>query len=50
MRAILATIIAASFLASSFVVAGCNTMEGDGKDVKAAGSAVEGEAKKDKTY
>ncbi|HEY1459069.1 MAG TPA: entericidin A/B family lipoprotein [Casimicrobiaceae bacterium] len=34
----LTTIIAVAFLAA---VAGCNTVEGAGKDVKATGSAVE---------
>jgi predicted small secreted protein len=32
------------------VVTGCNTMEGAGKDVKAAGGAVEKAADKAKTY
>jgi predicted small secreted protein len=32
------------------VVTGCNTMEGAGKDVKAAGGAVEKAAEKNKTY
>jgi len=31
-------------------VTGCNTMEGAGKDVKAAGGAVEKAAEKAKTY
>jgi predicted small secreted protein len=31
-------------------VTGCNTMEGAGKDVKAAGGAVEKAADKAKTY
>jgi predicted small secreted protein len=31
-------------------VAGCNTIEGAGKDVKAAGGAVEKAASKSKTY
>ena len=31
-------------------VAGCNTVEGAGKDVKAAGGAVEKAADKAKTY
>lgn len=34
----------------AFAVAGCNTMEGMGKDVKAAGGAVEKAAEKAKTY
>jgi predicted small secreted protein len=37
-------------IAASFLVVGCNTMEGAGKDVKAAGGKVESEAQKDKTY
>jgi predicted small secreted protein len=32
------------------VVSGCNTVEGMGKDVKAAGGAVEKAAEKSKTY
>ena len=37
---------------SSFALAmaGCNTIEGAGKDVKAAGGAVEKAAKSTKTY
>jgi len=31
-------------------LAGCNTIEGAGKDVKAAGGAVEKAASKSKTY
>jgi predicted small secreted protein len=31
-------------------IAGCNTIEGAGKDVKAAGGAVEKAASKSKTY
>jgi predicted small secreted protein len=31
-------------------VAGCNTIEGAGKDVKAAGGAIEKAAEKTKTY
>jgi predicted small secreted protein len=33
-------------LIASFVLAGCNTMEGFGKDVQKAGTAVENAAKK----
>jgi len=34
----------------ALAVAGCNTVEGAGKDVKAAGGAVEKAAEKAKTY
>ena len=40
MKAFITTIVATCFLA----LGGCNTMEGAGKDVKAAGAKVEGEA------
>ena len=43
----------ASFLAVAglaLAVTGCNTIEGAGKDVKAAGGAVEKAADKAKTY
>ena len=32
------------------VVAGCNTIEGAGKDIKAAGGAIEKSAEKTKPY
>jgi predicted small secreted protein len=35
-----------AILISSLILAGCNTMEGIGKDVKKAGEAVEHAAKK----
>jgi entericidin B len=42
---ILTTLFALAFLAAT---AGCNTVEGVGKDVKATGSAVENAADKSK--
>jgi predicted small secreted protein len=45
MKAILALLVGASFLLGA-----CNTIEGAGKDVKAAGQKVEGEAKEHKRY
>jgi entericidin A len=33
-----------------FAVAGCNTIEGAGKDIKAAGGAIEKSAEKTKPY
>jgi predicted small secreted protein len=41
-------ILAASGLI--FVAAGCNTIEGAGKDIKAAGGAIEKSAEKTKPY
>ncbi|MEO8346381.1 MAG: entericidin A/B family lipoprotein [Betaproteobacteria bacterium] len=43
-------VIAILFAALLVVVAGCNTVEGAGKDVKATGAAVEKAADKSKTY
>ena len=43
--AVLAVLAAAAVLAS-----GCNTIEGAGKDIKAAGGAVEKAASKTKPY
>lgn len=34
----------------TLVLAGCNTMEGIGKDVEAAGDAIENSAKDNKRY
>ena len=44
----LALIVALSWVGVS--LAGCNTIEGAGKDVKAAGGAIEKAAGKNKTY
>ncbi len=44
MKAFIALIVGASFL----MLGGCNTVEGAGKDVKAAGGAVERAADKAK--
>jgi predicted small secreted protein len=45
MKALIAILVGASFLLGA-----CNTIEGAGKDVKAAGGKVEGEAKEHKKY
>lgn len=45
MKAVIAMIIGASFL-----LAACNTMEGAGKDVKAAGQKTQDEAAEHKKY
>jgi len=39
-----------AMLAATALAAGCNTIEGVGKDVKAAGSSVEKAAAKNKPY
>ena len=39
-----------SFIGVGIAVAGCNTVEGVGKDVKATGQAIEKAADKNKTY
>ena len=36
----------AALLAATFFLAGCNTLQGIGKDVQKAGSAIEDAAKK----
>jgi len=43
-----AALLALAFLAA--VVSGCNTVEGIGKDVKAAGGGIEKAAEKTKPY
>ena len=45
MKALIALLIGASFMLGA-----CNTVEGVGKDTKAAGQKIEGEAKEHKKY
>jgi predicted small secreted protein len=45
MKAVIAVIVGASFL-----LAACNTVEGVGKDVKAAGAKTSEEARENKKY
>ena len=42
--------LVALLVGMGFFLGGCNTMEGAGKDVKAAGTKVEGEAREHKKY
>ena len=44
------TAMIALIAVTGLAIAGCNTIEGAGKDVKAAGGAVEKAAKSTKTY
>jgi entericidin B len=46
-KAVIAMFVGASFL---LALGACNTMEGAGKDVKAAGSKVESESAEHKKY
>jgi predicted small secreted protein len=46
MKAFIAMMVGASFL----LLGACNTMQGAGQDVKAAGGKVESEAKEHKKY
>ena len=43
-------ILAVALTCLGLTAAGCNTIEGAGKDVKAAGGAIEKAAEKTKTY
>ena len=43
-------LLSLTLLVFGAVLAGCNTIEGAGKDVKAAGTAVEKAASKNKSY
>ena len=47
MKAFIALLVSACFLMG---LSACNTVEGIGKDTKAAGAKVEGEAKENKRY
>ena len=47
MKQLIAALVGAAFLLG---LGACNTIEGAGKDVKAAGAKVEGEAKEHKRY
>ena len=48
---ILASLLAALFMAGLFgSVAGCNTVEGAGKDIQQGGKAIKDEARENKKY
>ena len=50
-RKLLASLLATLFLAGLFgTLAGCNTMEGAGKDISQGGKAITDEAKEQKRY
>ncbi len=48
-RKILATLVATAFMTGLFgTLAGCNTVEGAGKDIQAGGRAIKDEAREQK--
>jgi predicted small secreted protein len=49
-RKMVALLSLIGFAIAALAVAGCNTVEGVGKDVKAGGQAIEKAADKNKTY
>ena len=50
-KRIIATLATAAFLTGTLgVFAGCNTIEGAGKDIEKGGSAIKNEAKEQKKY
>ena len=50
-RKVSASILAALFLAGVFgSLAGCNTMEGAGKDIQSGGKAIKDEAREHRNY
>jgi predicted small secreted protein len=49
-RKMVALLSLVGFAIAALAVAGCNTVEGVGKDVKAGGQAIEKAADKNKTY
>jgi len=50
MRKIVALLSLAGLLVAAMAIAGCNTVEGMGKDLKAGGQAIEKAADKNKGY
>jgi predicted small secreted protein len=50
LKKILSTTLIGAFVASMFALAGCNTMEGVGRDVEKGGQKVEKEAAEHKKY
>lgn len=50
-KKLLASLLAAFFLAGVFgTLAGCNTIEGAGKDIQSGGKAIKDEAAEQKKY
>jgi predicted small secreted protein len=50
LKKILSTTLIGAFIASTFAVAGCNTVQGAGKDVEKGGEKIQKEAAEHKKY
>ena len=50
LKKILSTTVLGAFVAGLFALAGCNTMEGAGKDVERGGEKIQKEAAEHKKY
>ena len=49
-RKILSSSLIAAFIASTFALAGCNTIQGAGKDIERGGEKIQKEAAEAKKY
>jgi predicted small secreted protein len=50
LKKILSTTLLGAFVASTFAIAGCNTIQGAGKDVEKGGEKIQKEAVEHKKY
>jgi len=50
LKKILSTTLIGAFVASTFALAGCNTVQGAGKDVEKGGEKIQKEAAEHKKY
>ena len=50
LKKILSTTLIGAFVASTFALAGCNTIQGAGKDVEKGGEKIQKEAAEHKKY
>jgi predicted small secreted protein len=50
LKKILTTTLLGAFISSAFIIAGCNTMEGAGRDIEKGGEKVQKEATEHKKY
>ena len=49
-KKILSTTLIGAFIASTFAIAGCNTVQGAGKDIERGGEKIQKEAAEAKRY
>jgi len=50
LKKILSTTLLGAFIASAFAIAGCNTVQGAGKDIERGGEKIQKEAAEAKRY